>query len=180
NRKKAKKRSIAEELPEAAGWAPRQNADSRPRSHRATRFCSTTFVKSNCAWWDSSVTSRCQRRGAEAPERVSADGVGAHLGLVAVRFDLYNRARNVTANSYERPARQVGGGIEFDHPCAAENARGAPSVKRLDHLAFFAFARVVHDEEGCHLFRALTNHAWRGVRHRHLSRPQSSLTQSIG
>jgi hypothetical protein len=98
------------------------------------------------------MTSRCRRQGAEALERVSAVGLGVYLGVVAVRFDLYNRARNGTANSYERAAREVGGGIEFDHPCAAENARGTPSVKRLDHLAFFAFARVVHDEEGCHCF----------------------------
>ena len=60
--------------------------------------------------------------------------LGAHLGVVAARFDLYNRARNDAANTYERPAREVGGGIEFKHPCAAKNARGAPSMKRRDHL----------------------------------------------
>jgi hypothetical protein len=85
--------------------------------------------------------------------------LGAHLGVVAIRFDLYNRARNDAANTYERPAREVGGGIEFKHPCAAKNARGAPSVKRRDHFLLFAFAWVVHEEEGCHLLSALTNHA---------------------
>jgi hypothetical protein len=78
----------------------------------------------------------------------------AHLGVVAVRLNLYNRARNDAANTYERPAREVGGGIEFKHPCAAKNARGAPSVKRRDHLLLFAFAWVVHNEEGCHRSRA--------------------------
>jgi len=97
-----------------------------------------------------SVTSRFRRLGAKASERVSAGVLGAHLGVIAVRLHLYNRARDGTANSYERPEREVGGGIEFDHPCAAENARGAPSMKRRDHLALFAFARVVHDKEGCH------------------------------
>jgi hypothetical protein len=76
--------------------------------------------------------------------------LGPHLGVVAVRLNLYNRARNDAANTYERPAREVGGGIEFKHPCAAKNARGAPSVKRRDHLLLLAFAWVVHNEEGCH------------------------------
>jgi hypothetical protein len=56
--------------------------------------------------------------------------LGAHLGVIAVRLDLYNCARNDAANTCERPAREVGGGIEFKHPCSAKNARGAPSVKR--------------------------------------------------
>jgi hypothetical protein len=30
--------------------------------------------------------------------------LGAHLGVVAVRLDLNNRARNDAANTYERPA----------------------------------------------------------------------------
>jgi hypothetical protein len=50
--------------------------------------------------------------------------LGAHLGVVAVRLDLYNRARNDAANTYECPAREVGGEIGFKHPCAAKNARG--------------------------------------------------------
>ena len=62
------------------------------------------------------------------PERVAAGVLGAHLGVIAVRFDLYNRARNGTANGYERPAHQVGGGMEFDNPRATENARGDPSL----------------------------------------------------
>src|SRR5262245_50757266 len=94
------------------------------------------------------------RLGAKPQERVSDGVIGAHLGVVAVRLDLYNRARNDAANTYERPAREVGGGIELKHPCAAKNARGAPSVKRRDHLLLFAFARVVHNEEGCHRSRA--------------------------
>src|SRR5215831_17504947 len=94
------------------------------------------------------------RLGAKPEERVSDGVLGAHLGVVAVRLDLYNRARNDAANTHERPAREVGGGIEFKHPCAAKNARGAPSVKRGDHLLLFAFAWVVHNEEGCHRSRA--------------------------
>jgi hypothetical protein len=41
-----------------------------------------------------SVTSRYRSQGAKAPERVSAGVLGAHLGVIAVRFDPYNRARN--------------------------------------------------------------------------------------
>src|SRR6266403_641696 len=94
--------------------------------------------------------------------------------LRLMRLERYDRARNVTANREERSAREIGGGIKFDHPGAAENARAAPSVKRRDHLVLFAFARVVDDEESCHLLRALTHHAWRvGARHRRFSRPQS-------
>jgi hypothetical protein len=77
-------------------------------------------------------------------------------------------------------AREVGGGIEFDHPGAVENARGAPSVKRRDHLALFAFVRVVHDEEGCHLLRTFTNHAWSWERVSAASPGPNPLTQSIG
>ena len=77
--------------------------------------------------------------------------LGAQLGVVAVRFDLYDRARNSAANGYERPTCEVGGGIEFDHPRSAKNAPGAPPVQRLDHFSLFAFARIVDNEEGCHL-----------------------------
>jgi hypothetical protein len=80
--------------------------------------------------------------------------VGAHLGVITIRLDLYNRTRNDAANTYERPAREVGGGIESKHPCAAKNARGAPAVKRRDHFLLFAFAWVVHNEEGCYRSRA--------------------------
>ena len=54
-----------------------------------------------------SVTSRSRRLGAKASERVSAGVLGAHLGVIAVRFDLYNRARNGTANGYERHIEAV-------------------------------------------------------------------------
>jgi hypothetical protein len=93
-------------------------------------------------------------KGSQARGASGRQAAGARLGVVAIRLDLYNRARNDAANTYERPAREVGGGIEFKHLCAAKNARGAPSVKRRDHLLLFAFAWVVHNEEGCHRSRA--------------------------
>jgi hypothetical protein len=97
----------------------------------------------------STVTSRSRRRPADALERILAGGLDADLSVIAVGLDLHDCARSLgTADSYERPARDVGGGIEFDNPRAAENARATPSVERRDHLALFAFARFVDDEEG--------------------------------
>ena len=83
-------------------------------------------------------------------ERVSAGVLDAQLGVVAVRFDFYDCASNGAADGYERPACEVGGGIEFDNPRATEKAHGAPSVQRRDHLVLFAFGRIVDNEEGCH------------------------------
>ncbi len=55
-------------------------------------------------------------RGAKAPERIPAGVLDVQLGVVAVRSDLYDRASNGAANGYERPACEVGGGIEFHAP----------------------------------------------------------------
>jgi hypothetical protein len=90
--------------------------------------------------------------------------LGAQLGVVAVRFDLYDRASNGAADGYERPACEVGSGIKFDNPRATEKARGAPSVERRDHLVLFAFGRIV-DDEALEL----------GARDRRLSQPQLYL-----
>jgi hypothetical protein len=180
----AERACLAENWVKPPVSSPRQETELRPRSRQATRSCLTTFAKSfaksNCAWLGLSVTSRSRRRGGKPQERVSTGVLGAHLGVIAVRLDLYNRARNGTANGYERSTRHVGGAIEFDNPRATENACGAPSMKRRDHLGLFAFARVVHEEEGCHLLSALTNHALGGAHHRRFSRPPSVYSLSVG
>ena len=83
--------------------------------------------------------------------------LGAQLGVVAVRFDLYDRASNGAPTAMS--ARRARSAVELNSITHAPRKRRV-APQRRDHLVLFAFGRIVDDEERCHLLRALTNHPW--------------------
>ncbi len=100
--------------------------------------------------------------------------LGAQLGVVAVRFDLYDRASNGAADGYERPACEVGSGIKFDNPRATEKARGAPAPRPPRALCLWSDRRRRGTMPS--VTRTHESSLELGARDRRFSRPQSSTS----